>query len=243
MNLLPEKLHRYGFLRSLWFALSEIRLVVYNRWLLGSFSQVYEDLTLDGLTGYKKSGLYVDIGAYDPYRFSNTMRFYRRGWRGINIEPDTERWSKFIRKRSGDINLNVGVAANKGNMTYWRIDPPTLSTFDERQARAYQNQGFTLISKTKVPVLPLREILRVHVRSKRIDFMSVDVEGMEMQVLESNDWKLFRPHVICIESADCSKTNEGKGNYIRSGAFFKKAGYEKVSDNGLNSFYRDISHG
>ncbi len=235
-------LKRYGPTLLVKFALGEAYARFWRRPILRSFSQNDEDVILDRLTGHKKRGFYVDVGAYDPYRFSNTMRFYLRGWRGINIEPDTERWSAFRKIRARDVNLNIGIAPKKGNLTYYRIDPPTLSTFESRQATAYEKQGFGLLGKVKVPVLPLRDVFQRYAQNRIIDFLSIDVEGMEMQVLESNDWEVFRPYVICIESADYSKTKHGKENYTQIVSFFKNVGYGKIFDNGLNSFYKDTKH-
>src|SRR3989344_7565306 len=72
--------------------------------LYGSYSQFGEDMVIDNLLNNKKRGFYVDVGAYDPDRFSNTKRFYLKGWRGINIEPDVYSFNKFLEKRPEDIN-------------------------------------------------------------------------------------------------------------------------------------------
>ncbi len=239
MNLLK----RYGPLLLISFIASEGYALLWRRPILRSFSQNREDLVLDRLTGHKKRGFYVDVGAYDPYRFSNTMRFYLRGWRGINIEPDTERWLRFRKTRRRDVNLNIGIAGSRGRLTYYRIDPATLSTFEARHAAAYLRQGFTILEKIKVAVLPLRDVFFEHANDVPIDFMSIDVEGMEQNVLASNDWKRFRPHFLCIESADYSKKGESKDDNKDIVAFLKKVGYAKIFDNGLNSMYTDTHHG
>jgi FkbM family methyltransferase len=240
MKELLAKLRRYGLWVFIKFGFSELKSLFYNQMILGSYSQFQEDLYLDKITGCKKSGFYVDVGAYDPFRFSNTMRFYKKGWRGISIEPDTSRWSKFQIHRTRDVNLNIGVGKEKKNLTYYRIDPPTLSTFDSKQAEAYEKQGFALLGKTTVAVLPLSDILEKYAKKTPIDFMSIDVEGMEMQVLASNNWKLYRPHFICIESADFSDTKDGKKNYQSIEGYLNKVGYVKSHDNGLNAFYKNI---
>ena len=94
-----------------------------------SYSQWGEDIIIDNLLGRKKRGFYIDIGAYDPTRFSNTKRFYLRGWRGINVEPDPVRIKKFHKERPGDINLNIGIADKSRVLNFFKFDPPTLSTF------------------------------------------------------------------------------------------------------------------
>lgn len=227
-------LRRYGPIRFFQFAASELYARVWRYRVVHSFSQSGEDLILDRFTGHKNRGLYVDIGAYDPYRFSNTMRFYERGWRGINIEPDHERFKRFLFSRSKDTNLNIGIANKKGSLTYFIIDPPTLSTFVQAQAKEYVKSGFVLKETKKIPVAPLTEVLAKHAGNKHIDFLTLDVEGFEMDVLKSNDWERFRPEFLCIETAVKNKKKiEG---------FLKKTDYALVFDNGLNSFYKDTRY-
>jgi FkbM family methyltransferase len=231
MSTITDKLRQYGVGRTLRFALSELVQKLYFQTIVGSYSQSKEDLLIDKLTGYKKNGFYVDVGAHDPYRFSNTMRFYRRGWHGVNIEPDVACFVRIDRVRTRDINLNIGVGEKRGKMEFFIVDPATLSTFSAVQAKAYQRQGFRIVKKQKVAIFPLREIFHKHVGKGRIDFLSMDVEGFEMSVLRGNDWKRFRPQVLCIETANADGRNID--------AFLKTIGYIKVSDNGLNSLYTD----
>ena len=240
MSTLFDKLRQYGVVRTLQFACSEVVHQWYYQRFFESYSQNQEDLLLDKLLNYKKRGLYVDVGAYDPYRFSNTMRFYRRGWRGMNIEPNRQYWQRFLSVRDGDINLNAGVGEKRGALTFYAMDPPTLSTFQKEQVAAYRKQGFRLAETVAVPVYTLKEIFRKHLGNKTIDFMSIDVEGMEMQVLRSNDWEAYRPRYLCIESVDFPKTkNNGRTNGNIE-AFLQTVKYKKVYDNNLNSFYKDI---
>ena len=236
-----RKLRQYGLIQFLQFALTEIKMKLYYQLFLGSYSQFQEDLILDKLLQYRKNGFYVDVGAFDPYRFSNTMHFYRKGWSGVNVEPNKEHWKRFIKFRSHDINLNAGIGDKKGKLTFYSIDPPTLSTFQKDQADAYIKKGFKLLEKAKVPVFTLKEVLAKYAKNKKIDFLSVDVEGMEIGVLKSNDWKLYRPNYLCVESADYSDTKEGSDSYKGIRIFLKSAGYKKILDNGLNSFYISTS--
>ncbi len=232
MSTLFDKLRQYGVVRTLQFACSEVIHQWYYQRFFESYSQNKEDLLLDKLLNYKKRGLYVDVGAYDPYRFSNTMRFYKRGWNGINIEPNVENWKKFQSIRTKDINLNVGVGERKGTLTFFSMDPPTLSTFSASQAAEYEKQGFRIKSKKKIKILPLRAIFAKHIGKSGIDFLSMDVEGFEMSVLRGNDWKSFRPHFLCIETA--------VGNKNKISRFLFGVGYKVVIDNSLNSFYKNI---
>ena len=217
-----------------------MQLFFIHRLLLGSYSQLQEDLVLDRLTGHKKQGFYVDVGAYDPYRFSNTMRFYLRGWRGINIEPNTEHWKRFKKYRPGDTNLNIGIGEKRGALTFYSINPPTLSTFSQKQAFEYQKEGFQTTSAKKISIYDLASVLRKYAKRKRIDFLSIDVEGYEMSVLKSNNWERFRPRYLCIETA--SESGDGartKKIQKAVGVYLRAHGYNYVLSNSLNSFYKD----
>lgn len=203
------------------------------QWLQKSYSQKGEDLIIDKLLGHKKKGFYVDVGAYDPYRFSNTKRFYQRGWRGINFEPNFTAYQKFLRARPRDINLNLGILEKPGKWTFYQFFPETLSTFSKKEALKYEEKGFKIIGRLKVEVDTLNNILSKFCRNKPIDFFSIDAEGFDLAVLKSNNWKKYKPSVICIESVGEKKEsqNHKKEKYLND------LGYQKFSDNGLNGIY------
>lgn len=226
MNLLSliDKYKIYGlfkFFRHVFYTLVFYRL--YRQKILGSFSQEEEDLVIEKLLNYKKRGFYVDIGAYDPTQFSNTKRFYLKGWRGINIEPDPDNFKKFLKERKRDINLNIGISSKPGKLIFYKFFPDTLSTFSEKEMKINLGKKYKLRKKIKIPVKKLSFVLEKYCRQK-IDFMSIDTEGFDQHVLESNNWKKFRPKIICIESK-------------KVGSFLSKIGYKKIYDNGINNLY------
>lgn len=150
----------------------------------------------------KTDGFFIDVGAHHPMRFSNTCFFYRLGWRGINIEPNPEAMPVFHVLRPRDINLRIGVSDAPGLLTYFRFDDPALNTFDERLAesrRAAAPRQWRGTESTEVQRLDA--ILERHLpRGKRIDFLSVDTEGLDLSVLRSNDWARFRPACVLAEA-------------------------------------------
>jgi len=148
-----------------------------------------------------RKGFYVDIGAFHPFRYSNTAIFYKNGWQGINIEPNPDLQKNFQRHRKRDINLNFGVAKKSEVLTYYRFDVPALNSFDKNlsEERA-QNTPFHLIETNKIQVFPLTEILENYLpENQTIDFLNIDVEGLDLEVLKSNDWKKYRPTYILAE--------------------------------------------
>lgn len=205
----PAKLIEYFILEMSMF---------FRRIFQNSYSQWGEDLIIDNLLGRKKKGVYIDIGAYDPTRFSNTKRFYLRGWRGINIEPDPIRIKKFYKERSKDINLNIGIANKNSVLNFFIFDPQTLSTFSEARAKDYQNQGYNLTSTIKIKVRKLGYVLEKH-RVNSVDFFNIDTEGSDYEVLKSNNWNKFRPMIVCIEASGSTGNNLEK---LLSGLGYKK---------------------
>lgn len=233
-----QRYTQYGFRKTLYFLFSELRIRVINPICFHSYSQFGEDLWLNTYFKGKTKGFYLDIGAYDPFRFSNTMHFYKKGWRGISVEPNSERFRLFPVHRPEDINLNMGIGVKNGKMIFYRIDPPTLSTFSKFQAEVYVKQGFRITGKVQVNVFPLKELCSLYVKKRIIDFMSIDVEGTELEVLKSNDWKRFRPRIICIESTVVSE-KQGNPRDKKMQKFFRSHGYRCIHQTEANSFYED----
>lgn len=196
------------------------------------YSQNREDLILLSFFPDVEQGFYVDVGAFHPDYDSVTKLFYLKGWKGINIEPQAKQYRLFEQKRKRDINLNVGVSDKKGKLTLRSYDNGGLSTFSTEVKDEYETQtyeGTRDFTEVEVAVRPLRDILTEY-KLPRIHFMKVDVEGFEYEVLAGNDWRHFRPEVICIES------NHIKHNWR---PLLKEVGYESVFNDGLNTYYVD----
>lgn len=178
-----------------------------------SYSQEGEDRFLGNMFKGKKTGFYVDLGAHHPYFLSNTQYFYQMGWRGLNIDANPDCIDLFHRFRKRDMNLVAGVGAKKMMMKFYRFDEAALSSFDEALALKRQASGRKIRSVINIEVKPLSEILiEVLPKETKIDFMSIDVEGLDLEVLKSNDWSKFRPQYILVEcvGADIEKLFENE---------------------------------
>ena len=168
-----------------------------------SFSQEGEDLVLSRLIGDKTNGFYVDIGAHHPYRFSNTFKFYLKGWRGINIDPLPGSKLLLDSTRKRDINLEVGVSKSDGSaFNYYMFSEPAYNTFNEEIALERKKSNNIIFSEEREIVChPLSILLSKHLPPLTpIDFMTIDVEGMDLEVLDSNNWELYKPNYIVVES-------------------------------------------
>jgi len=232
-----RKIKIYGYKKSFIYIFYEINRIVFCQLFLNSYSQKKEDIYIDSLLKNKPKGFYVDVGAHDPTRFSNTKRFYNKGWSGINIEPDVNRFKMFEDERYRDINLNIGIGKKKSIMHFYKFIPNTLSTFSETEAKSYIKQNYELEKTTDVPIETLEQILDKYCEGKTIDFMSIDTEGFDTEVLMSNNWKKYKPTVICIESVKHTMENTSKRISLDQEGFLVSKGYIKKYDNNLNSIY------
>jgi FkbM family methyltransferase len=165
------------------------------------FGQDGEDLILNRLLDGQSLGFYVDVGAHHPIRFSNTYLFYQRGWRGINIDAMPGAMKQFNKVRPRDINIECGVAGKAGKLMYHSFNEPALNTFDAAEAKLKNKEPYQMIETIEVAVERLDALLARYLPvGQQIDFLSVDVEGKDEEVLRSNDWNRYRPRFILAET-------------------------------------------
>ncbi|MGK0488624.1 MAG: FkbM family methyltransferase [Candidatus Endobugula sp.] len=168
-----------------------------------SYGQEGEDLFLSKYFRGKRNGGFVDVGAHHPKRFSNTYKFYREGWRGVNIDAMPGSMTLFEKYRPEDINLEVGVGAKEGEMPFFVFNEPALNTFSRQEALLKNGmKNYRIIKERVVEIRPLSDILDEHWKLKSLDFMSVDVEGLDLEVLRSNNWELYRPTIVLVEDLE-----------------------------------------
>lgn len=197
-----------------------------------SFAQFNEDIILAAIFSNKRKGFYVDVGANDEEYHSVTKYFYKRGWRGINIEPIPRLYKVFEKKRRRDINLNYAVSSSKGTLKFREYPKHDgLSTFSEKSKKA--NEALDLPFKDyEVEVDTLKNIFKKY-NVQEIDFLKIDVEGYEEAVIQGNDWEVYRPKVICIEA------NHRSTNWQ---SMLRAHNYKRVIFDGLNEYYIAKEH-
>jgi FkbM family methyltransferase len=190
-----------------------------------SFSQEGEDMILNRVFESRASGFYVDVGAHHPVRFSNTYLFYRRGWRGINIDAMPGSMTEFEKMRPEDKNVEALISSEQKKVELFLFNEPALNTCDSELARKRNGLStFRLLGTTMIESQTLSEVLERYLPPKQsIDFLSIDVEGMDLDVLCSNDWKRFRPTVILAEDAEVSNARRAIESPI--GTFLGRYGY------------------
>lgn len=195
-----------------------------------SYAQEGEDLVLARMfEETRRPGIYVDVGAHHPFRFSNTALLHAKGWRGINIDAKPGSMTAFRRFRPNDVNLEVGVDEVAALLQFNVFAEPALNTFDTELALQRRTEGWEQVGTVEVTCLPLAELLSNHLPalgSQAIDLLSVDVEGLDLQVLRSNDWDRFRPRIIVIELLN---SNLDQVLNSESTRFLARQGYKPIS--------------
>ena len=199
-----------------------------------SYAQNREDVLLDRLFPRGKPGFYVDIGANDPVKGSVTKHFYELGWHGVNVEPASHPFGMLSKARERDVNLNVGISDTEAEMTLFELpfDFSGGSTFSEGNASRHRETGIPSVER-KVPTMTLAQLCERHVPGE-IDFLSIDVEGHELQVLEGGDWKRWRPRVVVIEATE---PNTPIPTHQQWEHVLLDAGYIFATYDGLNRYY------
>jgi FkbM family methyltransferase len=163
------------------------------RFPIPSYSHSGEDRLLWKLLGYRSSGVFVDVGCYHPVDFSNTYLLYRAGWRGLVIDADDYFLSLYRELRPGDKVVNVAVAAAAGTSQLSVFADRSLNTVDPVVARE-RGPARTVAVETR----RLEQVLAEH-QVGPVDFLNVDVEGSDLDVLASNDWQRWRPSIVAVE--------------------------------------------
>ncbi len=200
------------------------------------YSQEGEDAILKRIFEKKRNGFYVDVGAYHPKKYSNTFFFYKLGWSGINIDAMPGSMKSFNKSRSRDINLETPISSQKTKLIYYAFNEPALNSFNKELSESRDGiDGYKIIFKKEIETFTLAEILDKYLpgKIKQIDFMSVDVETLDLDVLMSNNWDKYKPGFILVEDLMFDIKNPGKSEISN---FLSKFGYSFFAKT-VNTFF------
>jgi FkbM family methyltransferase len=198
-----------------------------------SYSQNLEDYHLSLAFAGQTTGTYVDIGAGHPIADNVSFWFYERGWQGIVVEPQLELAALYERLRPRDIVVRGLVGRESGEIDFHVVDRlHGLST--TREDVAQKAEAFGVNYRTlRTPVTTLAQLCESHELGS-IDFLKVDVEGAEADVLFGGDWKRFRPKVIIAEAVTPIASEPSWQDWE---PFLVAQGYRFVLFDTLNRFY------
>ena len=171
-----------------------------------SYSQCGEDAVLayflrsDGISF--SDVFYVDIGAYHPVCFSNTLLFYQAGAHGINIDCRPGSMVEFNRLRGRDTNLEIGISDKSDQLTYYMYEGfmAACNTFDPQLVK---ERSYKPAVEQKIRTCPLDDVLKQYMPSEQqITFLDIDVEGKEYEILKNFDFVTYHPKYILCEMLD-----------------------------------------
>ena len=185
-----------------------------------SYSMDKEDLVIEEYFKNKNKGVYIDVGCYHPLQRNNTMLLYQKGWRGINIDISDFSIKLFKFLRPDDFNLNVAVSNKEGEIDmFFQKKLSQLSTIKENSAKkTFQGN----ILNQKILSRKLTSILdEGKYKDQKIDFLNVDAEGADFEVLQSLDFNKYSPELICIEVIEKDLENSDVFNFLYKNRYKK----------------------
>ena len=206
-----------------------------------TYSMYGEDLIIQNFFKKKTKGFYVDIGCYHPLDGSNTFLLYKKGWNGINVDLNKISIDLFNKARKKDENFNLAISNKKKKLKiFFRKKINMLNTSSRKLAKIHFRNGF---QEKIVESNTLNSILKgSRFKNKRIDFLNIDTEKSEVDVLQSLNFNKYKPKLICIE---IHLTNKNKkkiplkkhSTYI----YLKKKKYKKVWNKGYSFIFAPIT--
>jgi FkbM family methyltransferase len=199
-----------------------------------SYAQRFEDLYLMRCFGERNDGFYIDIGSGHPVYDNMSFAFYLKGWRGITVEPNPwlSQLTRAVRVRDRHIEALVGAAT--GEATFHLVKEfHGLSTMIAAHARAAQTQFGKTSEAITVPVTTLKELCDQEA-PRSFEFLKVDVEGAEPDVLLNGDWQRYRPKVVVVEALAPFTLAPAWEAWE---PFMAKHGYRYVLFDSLNRYY------
>jgi len=204
-----------------------------------SYSQCGEDLILYHLLRnvFKLKKInFLDIGANHPFHLSNTSLFYSKNAVGTLVEPDPY-FAKLLRsKRPRDKVLESGVHfSGEQTSEFYILDSPTLNTFSKVEMERYIQMGHELESTIIVKLINVNEILS---QVGKLDFLNLDIEGLDLQILKMVDWAKYRPKSICVETINYENEKEPK-KQIEIIKYMEEMNYFVYADTYINTIFVD----
>jgi FkbM family methyltransferase len=204
-----------------------------------SYAQNGEDVILRRIFGNQEVGFYIDIGAFHPEFLSVTKHFYDRGWSGINVDPLKKSIELFAKERPRDVNLNLAIASENGSRNFFEVtDYPELSTTSVNHCMGYEYNGISY----SVEVITGNKLFSDY-SIDSVDFMKIDVEGAEYEIIKSIDFLRYRPKVLIVEATIPNSIFLGWGvlksiyNFEKWEPVLLSSGYIFAYFDGLNRFY------
>jgi FkbM family methyltransferase len=194
-----------------------------------SYAQNGEDVVLRRALADRENGFYIDVGACHPVEDSVTLHFYERGWCGLNVEPDNVLLTLLKQARPRDTNLCAAIGRERGRVVFHPTATRGHGTLSPELASGKEGRP-----PERVPQMPLSDVIDCYGPDDgELDFLKIDVEGWEVEVLASADWTRHRPRVVLVEAVN----DAGEPTHTTWEPGLLNAGYRFALFDGLNRFY------
>ena len=171
----------------------------------------------------KAKGIYIDVGANHPTSISNTYYLYRNGYNGLIVEPNVELANLHKRFRPKDRVFEIGIGSTPGVFEMNISKTPVLSSFNKIDEDLIEK-------KVYLPILTL-DNLYISIKPGKVFFLSIDTEGMNVEVLKGATITLENTLYLCIE-VDNEEDEKFINNFLVLNHNFKK-----IKSLGCNRFY------
>ncbi len=170
-------------------------------------------------------GYFVEVGANDPFSLSQTWQLEQKGWKGVLVEPLPERAEALRKNRPNSQVFQVacGSMENVGERDFYIGDADQLSSLE----KYVDDPNVNYIKSIKVKVMTLDSILE-QAKVNRIDFISIDTEGTELEVLKGFSLNKWKPKLLLIED---------KIHSLKKHCYLKGQNYKLIRRTGLNNWY------
>ena len=185
--------------------LNLLKKIYYTKYVKNSYSISGVDLVIDRIFRNKKKGVYIDIGCNHPIKYNNTYLLYKRGWSGINVDLDAKSIQEFNKLRINDTNIQA-LISDKVELKniYFYHERSAINTVSKELAN-YRKKKYKLIKRVSVTLNSV--IQNSPYKNKKIDFLSIDVENHEFQVLKAFNFQKYKIDIIVCENTDLSQNN------------------------------------
>ena len=186
-----------------------------------SYSMEGEDLELLRITKNINQGFYVDAGCYHPLHLSNTFLLHKKKWSGLNIDLSEFTIDLFNYMRPNDVNIHSAISnSEKEVVVYYQKKISQLTTIKKSIAQERMQGPIKekkMISKKLTTILNDSKFC-----NRKIDFLNIDLEGADMSALQSLDFEIYRPKIICVEITDKTIENSNIFNFLKKLNYKKK---------------------
>lgn len=204
-----------------------------------SFSQAGEDCCIDFLLQQLKitKPSYLELGVCNPITGSNTYLFYTRGAKGVLVEADKTQIDFIKKQRPNDMIINVGISASgQSEADFYIFELQGYNTFVKEEAlHREKNSPYKIIRVDKVKLESINTIIASNFKSFP-DFLSIDIEGLDFEVLQSLDYNKYPIPIICAETCTFSESHIKPKNKLIETLMISK-GYMVYADTYVNTIF------